>query len=89
MVKDDGGTELVYFLPNKYSTALMKGGDMHNQMVTVAGVYYEDAHMMDVEMYQVGDQKYDGSVSRRIENLHDILVERARQEIYKSRTAEG
>ncbi len=38
---------------------------------------------------QVGDQKYDGSVRRRIENLHDILVERARQEIYKSRAAQG
>ncbi len=38
---------------------------------------------------QVGDQKYDGSVRRNIENLHDILVERARQEIYKSRTAQG
>ncbi len=37
---------------------------------------------------QVGDQKYDGSVRRNIENRHDTLAERARQEIYKSRAAQ-
>jgi len=55
MVEDD---EMVLFLPNKYSAALMEGGKLHDQMVMVAGVYYEDANMIDVEVYEVDGQKY-------------------------------
>ena len=55
MVEDD---DMIFFLPNKYSANLIDGGKFHNKMVAVSGVYYEDAHMLDVEMYKVGDQKY-------------------------------
>jgi hypothetical protein len=55
LVEDD---ELVLFLPNKYSVGLMEGGELHSKMVAVSGIYYEDANILDVEIYEVDGQKY-------------------------------
>lgn len=44
-----------------------------------------DETMIGGIVVRIGDRKYDGSVSRHIQILHEIFHERARQHIYQSR----
>ena len=47
----------VNFLGNDYSADLIKGEKYHNKKITVHGVQYASANLMDVDSYEVDDKK--------------------------------
>ncbi len=47
----------ISFLENDYSKDLINGKKYHNENITVTGVYHDNANMLDVETFTVGDKK--------------------------------
>ena len=45
----------INFLENDYSKDLINGEKYHNKGISVAGVYYDKANMLDVETFTVDD----------------------------------
>lgn len=52
-----GEGKYVNFLENKYSIDLIKGEKFANKEITVSGIYYPTANILDVEKVAAGDQK--------------------------------
>jgi hypothetical protein len=52
-----GEGRYVNFLENKYSIDLIKGEQFANQEITVTGIYYPTANILDIESVQAGEQK--------------------------------
>lgn len=45
----------VSFLQNDYSQELIKGGDGHNKKVSISGVFFANANVLDVQSYKIED----------------------------------
>lgn len=53
-LKSDDG-KYVSFLQNDFSQQLIKGTDIHNKQVSITGVYFAKANVLDVHSYKVED----------------------------------
>ena len=47
----------INFLENKYSEDLIRGEKYHNKKMTVRGIRYANANLLEVESFEVGDKK--------------------------------
>jgi hypothetical protein len=56
VLKKADGT-YISFLENDYSKDLIAGEKYHNKDISVSGIYYANANLLDVETFTVDDQK--------------------------------